>query len=34
MLERINFCFPSNTDLIKFFQKQMDNSVLQIEIFM
>lgn len=34
MLERINFFFPSNADLIKFFQKQMDNSVLQIEIFM
>lgn len=33
MLRRINF-FLSNTDLIKSFQKQMDNSALQIEIFM
>lgn len=34
MLKRINFFFPSNTNLIKSFQKQKDNSALQIEIFM
>lgn len=34
MLRRINFSFPSNTDLIQSFQKQMDHSALQIEIFM
>lgn len=34
MLKRINFFFSSSTDLIKSFQKQMDNSALQIEIFM
>lgn len=34
MLERINFFLPRNVALIKSFQKQMDNSALQIEIFM
>lgn len=34
MLGRINFSFPGNMDLIKSFQKQMDSSALQIEVFM